>query len=265
MPTAVEDEATDAVSVVSRRFTALTVAALVLLVLTIVLLAIALTLPWWVFFDNGAMWSYYLATSCRVGICQNYQATPTLGAVFGLTYALIVGSLVAFVIALGISIASITRPKLGVLSLALGLIGSLLVAAAPLYLYFALPGAVTSTGNPVPIAGFFGSSALPGGGGSYSWTGAAGWFFAWLILPIAVAATAAAHRSAKHRATEERALESLRSLARHTSDLPSLLEPEPKALQEEVPERFCPLCGLRYPATEEFCSNDFAPLKDVVP
>lgn len=255
------DASSEVTSGVSHRLTPMTIAALVLLVLTIVLVGIELTLPWWASFRDGEMTSWYLGSSCTAGSCTGYTETA-LANTFGLTYAVVLGSLAGYVAALGLFVGSLSRPRIGIASVALESIGSALVAVAPAYLYFSLPGALTSSGFPVPVAGFFGSYTQPGIlGATYSWTGAAGWFLAWVVLPISVLATAAAHAAAKHHVVVEQALESLTSLEAHTIDD---IGTEP-GVEGVIPERFCPLCGLRYPATEEFCSKDSAPLKDVVP
>lgn len=240
---------------VAHRFDAPSVAAVVLLVLTIVLLAVSLSVPWWASFAGGVMTSWYLGSSCTGGACAAYASSPAVASVFGLTLALVTAALAVTVMTLVAFGAALVWPRMTVLAYVLGAVGTVLILLAPVYLYFTLPGALTSSAFPAPVAGFFGSYA--GGGTSYSWTGAAGWFLAWLIVPAALAATAAVWASARRHVAEERALETLTALEPHTEEAPS-------QEAEEEAQRFCPLCGLRYPGTTEFCSKDSAPLKDVI-
>lgn len=243
---------------VHRRLGVLAIVGLVGLVLAVILIAVSLTLPWWALFTNGAMTSWYLGTSCSGGTCTAYTSSPALQGAFGMTDGLVLVALLVTVVALAVFGASLVWPRLGVVGLALGIVGAVLTLAAPMYLYFALPGALTSSGFPAPVAAFFGSYAS--GGMSYAWTGAAGWFLAWLIVPIALASSLASWMSAHRHVAEDSALESLTSLAAHASE--SL---QSWNAAEEAAQRFCPLCGARYPNTAEFCVKDSAPLKDVVP
>lgn len=246
---------------VHHRLGGLAIAGIALLVLAIVLVAIGFTVPWWASFANGTMTSWYLGDRCTGGTCTDYSASPSLQSVFGLTNLLVVAAGLLLMVAVVAFAASLVWPRMGSLGLVLGAVAALLILLAPVYLYFGLPGALTSSGFPVPVAGFFGSYA--GGGSSYSWTGAASWFLAWLIVPIVAAGTAAATVSARRHVAEEQALESLSGLAPHAADVPTTM-PEP--LPEEPPmDRFCPVCGLRYPDTVDFCKKDSAPLKDLLP
>ncbi len=242
-----------------RRLDALAIAGAVLLVLTIILVAVSFTVPWWASFANGVMTSWYLGSQCTSGSCTGYTASPSLQGTFGLANTIVLVALFLFMFAAVTFASSLVWPRMGSVTLALGLVGSLLILGAPLILYFSLPGALTSYGFPAPVAGFFGSYS--GGGISYSWTGGAGWFLAWLIVPIGLAGTAAAYGSTRSHVAEEKALESLTSLELHTSDGP------PPALPPDEPglQRFCPLCGARYPDTVDFCAKDHEPLKDVMP
>ncbi len=245
---------------VHRRLDALAIAGAVLLVMTIVLVAISFTVPWWASWANGVMSSWYLATVCSAGACSSYASNPSLSGAFGLTNALVLVALFLFMFAAVAFSASLVWPRLGSVTLALGLVGSVLILGAPLYLYLSLPGALTSSGFPAPVAGFFGSWA--GTGVSYNWTGGAGWYLAFLIVPFGLSGTAAAWGSTRRHVVEERAIESLASLEVHTAEEPP---PPPLPAEDPGPQRFCPLCGARYPDTVEFCAKDSEPLKDVVP
>ncbi len=241
---------------VHHRFDAPAIIGVVGLVLGIVLLAVSFTVPWWASFANGTMTSWYLGGRCEGGTCTGYGGTVSLEGVFGLSFDLVFVAMVlgiAAVVAFG---GALLWPRVGVITLVLGVVGAVLALVAPLYLYFALPGALTSYGFPVPVAGFFGSDSA--GGVSYSWTGGAGWFLTWLIVPVALGGTLAGYVSTSRHVAEEKALEELDLLGTHAQEVETnSVEPED--------ERFCPLCGARYPASEEFCVKDSAPLKDVVP
>lgn len=223
------------------------------------LTAIAFTVPWWASWANGVMSSWYLGTVCTGGSCAAYGTSPSLAQTFGLANLLALVGLFLFMFAAVAFSASLVWPRVGSVTLALGLVGSVLILGAPLYLYFSLPSALTSAGYPAPVAGFFGSYSS--GGSSFSWTGGAGWYLAFLIVPGGLAGTVAAWGSTRRHVAEERAIESLASLEVHTADtLPLALPAEDPGLQ-----RFCPVCGARYPDTAEFCPKDSEPLKDVVP
>ncbi len=260
LPPHEERETPPVVKDVHRRLDALAIAGGVFLALTIVMIAISFTVPWWASFANGEMSSWYLSTVCTAGSCSGYGTNPSLAGAFGLSNALVLVGLFLFMFAAVAFSASLVWPRLGSVTLALGLVGSVLLLGAPLYLYFSLPGALTSSGFPAPVDAFFGSWS--GGGTSYSWTGGAGWYLAFLIVPSGLAGSAAAWGSTRRHVVEERAIESLTSLEVHTAE-----EPPPPALppEEPGPRRFCPLCGARYPDTVDFCAKDSEPLKDVVP
>lgn len=242
-----------------RRLDALAIAGAVLLALTIILTAVSFTVPWWASWANGVMSSWYLSNVCTSGACSGYATSPSLSGAFGLANALVLVALFLFMFAAVAFSASLVWPRLGSVTLALGLVGSVLILGAPLYLYFSLPSALTASGFPATVAGFFGSWA--GGGVSYTWTGGAGWYLAFLLVPLGLAGTVAAWGSTRRHVAEEKAIESLTSLEMHTAED----SPPPELPAEESgPQRFCPLCGARYPDTVEFCAKDSEPLKDVV-
>lgn len=260
MPESQGRETPPVVRDVHRRLDALAIAGAVLLALTIVLIAVSFTVPWWASWANGVMSSWYLSTVCSAGTCAGYGASPSLSGAFGLANALVLIALFLFMFAAVAFSASLVWPRLGSVTLALGLVASVLVLGAPLYLYFSLPGALTSSGFPAPVDGYFGSWA--GSGVAYNWTGGAGWYLAFLIVPFGLAGTAAGWGSTRRHVAEEKAIESLASLEVHTVEEPP---PPPLPAEDPGPQRFCPLCGTRYPETVEFCAKDSEPLKDVVP
>ncbi len=241
----------DAADEIVRRFDVLTVAAIVLLLLTIVLIGIVMSLPWWAFFTNGTMSAWYLGTMCENGTCTSYAADPALRDTFGLTSGLVAWSVVLIVLALAAYVVSILWPRIGVVSFVLGILGSILLLVAPIYLDLALPGALSASGFRTPVDGFFGSYTQPGlfGTTQYSWTGAAGWFAAWGVVVFSFVATALAYATTRRR-------------LRETSGARMASRGSVRRSPGVARERFCPLCGLRYPPGARFCTEDATPLKD---
>ncbi len=239
---------------VARRFNPLTIAALVLDVLTIVLVGIAMTLPWWAFFTNGDMTAWYLGNSCGGGTCTSYYGTPSLRDTFGLTGALVTWGLTLYVLALAVLVFSVVWPRIGFLVLVLGILGSILFLVAPVYLDLALPGALSSAGFRVPVDGFFGSGSQTSffGTTQYSWTGAAGWFLMWGVCLFSLAATTVAFVSARRRMGKVE-----QGPAAQTT-----LPRERRGADDRAGTRFCPACGAHYAAGTRFCSEDATPLKD---
>ncbi len=219
-----------------------------------------MTLPWWAFFTNGDMTAWYLGSSCGGGNCTSYYGYPSLRDTFGLTGALVVWALTFYVLALAVLVVSIFWPRFGVLVLVLGILGSILILVAPVYLYFALPGALTSAGFRVPVDGFFGSGSQTGFTGTtqYSWTGAAGWFMMWGVFLFSLVATTLAFVSARHRMVELETSESREPGSGRRPGGPR----DHWTSDDRVGVKFCPLCGAHYPASTRFCSKDASPLKD---
>jgi hypothetical protein len=90
------------------------------------------------------MTAWYLGNASASGSCATYPAYPTLRDTFGLAGALVAGSFLRYLLELGLLYVSPVGPRVAVIALLLGVVGSVLLSAAPLCLYFALPGAVTS-------------------------------------------------------------------------------------------------------------------------
>ncbi len=247
---------------VARRFDSLTIAAIVLEVLTIVLVGIASTLPWWAFFTNGDMTAWYLGNRCGGGTCTSYYGYPSLRDTFGLTGALVLWGLTLYILALAALVVSLVWPRIGFLVLVLGILGSILFLVAPVYLYLALPGALSSAGFSVPVDGFFGSGSQTGffGTTQYSWTGAAGWFMMWGVFLFSLAATTVAFITARRRTMELEETESREvGTVERTRGSRGLGTSEGRAFA-----KFCPVCGAHYSAGTRFCSKDATPLKELV-
>lgn len=249
------------------RFGGRTVAAIVLFILTIVVLGIAMTLSWWnITATSGGSDAFYLGNVCSGGRCDSYQGFPGLQDVFGLTNDLILAGLALSIVALACFVLAIFWPRLGVATLGVSLIGAVIALAGPAYLYVALPGALsTFAGAPTAVSSFFGSYTSPGGiftgPVTYTWGGGAGWYAALIAFVLFLGSTVIAFS----------AIRNLRYLGSFRQPRPS--EVETAAQSPMVPiqtwpspaprERFCPVCGSRYPAGTQFCSKDAAALKEV--
>src|SRR3989441_2624984 len=150
-----------------------------------VLVGILTSLSWWYFSVNGGGTSaWYLGNVCSGSSCQSYQGNPAIHDAFGLTNTLVLSSLALSVFALFFFILSIFWPRLGIGALVTGSIGSVLLLIAPIYLYFALPAAISSSGGSIPVNSFFGSYTQNGFFGpiTYSWGGGTGWFMAFVVF-----------------------------------------------------------------------------------
>jgi cellulose synthase/poly-beta-1,6-N-acetylglucosamine synthase-like glycosyltransferase len=114
------------------------------------------------------------------------------------------------IFALVFFILSILWPRLGVGVLITGTIGSVLLLIAPLYLYFALPAAISSSGGSslggcpcnagsIPVNSFFGSYTQNYffGPTTYSWGGGTGWFMAFVAFAFSLASTLVAFSAAR--------------------------------------------------------------------
>ncbi len=247
---------------IGQRFGGRTVAALVLLLLTIVLIGIVTTLAWWTFSSSsGSSTAFYLSQACSGGACTGYEGSPSLHDTFALTNDLVLGSLVLSIATLAFLLVSVFWPRWGIGTLLTGLIGSLLLLAAPLYLFASLPGALNSTGNS-PVTGFFGSSTSSGlfGTTTYTWGGGSGWFMALVVFVLYLASAAIAFSAARRL----QPLGDVR-LQPRLYPAPGSVTPPASWAPSGAPGRFCPVCGAHYPAGTQFCSRDATPLKDVAP
>jgi len=167
-------------------------AALALLVLAIFLIGIAMSLPWWIRSNStGQTQTWYLTSGCNDGRCVSYQGFAPLQSMFGLTNTLVVAGLAFSLATLATYVVSLFRPSIAAALIAEGIFGALAMMAAPVYLFFALPGTV-SLYSPFDVVGsFFGSCSPPGSGctSAESWGGGGGWFISIAAIVVFVSAT----------------------------------------------------------------------------
>jgi len=248
----------------AHRFGGRTIAALILMVLTIVLIGILTSLSWWTFSSSsGGTSAWYLGNVCSGTSCQGYQGNPAIHDAFGLTNTLVLSSLTLSIFGLAFFILSIFWPRLGIGALITGVIGSVLLLIAPIYLYFALPGAISSSGGSIPVSSFFGSYTQNGffGSTTYSWGGGTGWFMAFVVFGFFLVSTLIAFSAAR------------RIFPLGNVGVPPSVAPVAPLYATQPPQTgvaswtggrgvFCPKCGSHYPAGTQFCSKDASPLKE---
>ena len=142
----------------------LAIVAIVLVTLTIGLVVVVASLPWWV----DGTFAYPLGNPfCQEQVCGDYTDSASLRNVFPPTYNLVLVALVSSVFELLFLVSSMlgTGGRLGIL--VAGPLGSITLLVAPIYFYFAMP--VGFSGGPGP-----------------------GWFMAFVALVFFLAATAVA-------------------------------------------------------------------------
>ncbi len=240
-----------------RRFSGRTIAALVLVILAVVLVGVTMSFSWWnISASDGTSAAFYLTNVCSRGSCQSYQGEPGLQDVFALTNDVVLIGLVLAIFTFILALASVFYPRLGTGTLATGVVGAILLMAAPVYLYAALPGAITTFNGASQVNSFFGSYSQPGAPVWYAWGGGTGWYlglaaFAVLLVSSIIAFSASRGLSA---------LGNFRPGPAHT--LPSAVPYSPVA---PLPSRevFCPTCGSHYPAGTLYCNRDATPLKEI--
>ncbi len=249
----------------AQRFGGRTIVALVLVILAIVLVAIVTSLSWWNFSSSsGGTSAWYLGNVCSGSSCQSYQGNPAIHDAFGLTNTLVFSSLTLAIFALVFFILSIFWPRLGVGTLITGAIGSVLLLIAPVYLYFALPAAISSSGGSIPVSSFFGSYTQNGffGPTTYSWGGGTGWFLAFVVFAFFLVSTLVALSAVR------------RILPLGNLRIPPSPTPAASLYAAQPPQTavtpwasgkgmFCPTCGSHYSVGTQFCSKDATPLKEV--
>lgn len=250
------------------RFGGRTIVGIVLLILTLILLGIVTTFSWWnLSADSGYTSGWYLGNVCSAGSCQDYSGYPALHDTFGLTNALVLGAIGLAVVAFVLFVLSIFWPRIGAGVLVTGILGSLLLLAAPIYLYVALPGALqSSTSSRSFVTGFFGSATttgLFGGTTTWNWGGGTGWYMAFVEFAIFLVATLVAFSASQHLLwLGSFRLAPIGSAAAPQPAYPSA--PQSTMIGVAQPsEMFCPACGSRYPAGTQFCSKDATALKEV--
>lgn len=260
-------QATGASGDFARRFSARTIVALILLVLAVVLAGVSTTLSWWNIADSsGTSGSFYLTNACSRGSCQGYQGEPGLQDVFALTNDLVLIGLLVAVFTVLLFVASIFYPRLGVGTLATGMIAALLLLAAPVYLYVGLPGAIRTFSGAAQVSSFFGSYTSPPGfftpAVTTTWGGGSGWYLAFVafaaLLIAAILAFSATRRLAALGSFRPPPLAAPPPTGPYAP--PGAYPPPGLSTTQEV---FCPMCGTHYPAGTQYCSKDANALKDV--
>jgi len=242
----------------ARRFGGRTIAGLVLVILTIVLIGIVTTFSWWnISSSNGGTAAFYLGSACGGTSCASYQGYPALHDAFALTNTLVLASLALSVFTFIFLALSILWPRLGIGALVTGVVGSILLLVAPVYLYFGLPGAIGS-----PVNGFFGSYTQPGAPTWYAWGGGTGWFMALVVSGLFIVSTLLAFSAARYIMPLGNVRVSSLS-GTSASFTGSQLPFSSGAGQAGARGMFCPTCGSHYPAGTQFCSRDSTALKEI--
>jgi hypothetical protein len=165
-----------------------TVAALVLVTLTVVLVLVVASLPWWVtWHDTYGTYAYPLGNPfCHEYACGDYTDSASLRNVFPPTYLLVLTALALSVLELVFLVGSIFWNWNRVGILVTGILGSIALLVAPIYFYFAFPISNFSIGS------FSGSSTRS------TWGGGPGWFIAFFVVAFFVVATNVAFFVALH-------------------------------------------------------------------
>ncbi len=251
---------------ISRRFSGRTIAALILLALAVILVGVSTTLSWWnISASNGTSGAFYLTNACAGGSCAGYQGEPGLQDAFALTNDLVLIGLALAVFTLVLFIASVFCPRVGVGTLATGIIAALLLLAAPVYLYVALPGAITTFTGASRVTSFFGSYTSPAGfltpSVTTTWGGGSGWYVALVSFAVLLVSAIFAFSASRRLA----AFGSFR--AAPLAPPPPAGPFAPQGIYAPPPsppsEVFCPSCGAHYPVGTQYCSKDATALKDV--
>ncbi len=204
-------------SYLARRFGARTpaalVAALVFVTLTISLVLVVASLPWWDL-HIGSPWNqtrrYYLGGMCVEGSCQDYYTDSIRHyTYFPQTFDLVVTALALSVFELAFLILAIFQRKLAVGILVSGLLGSITLMVAPIYFYFRLPTVLSSDGG--FFTTFFGSYMERGT--TYTWGGGPGWYMAPFVVLLFLMSTLVAFWAASGSTGRPRGTRPFRALA----------------------------------------------------
>jgi len=159
------------------------------MILTIALVVVVATLPWWEYVSSSGTHLYhYLGAWCYApGSCVDYtdRGAP-FRDVFPQTYVLVLTALALSVFELAFLVLAIfgNGGRLGIL--VTGILGSVALLVAPIYLYLGL------SGSP-----FSGSSTLPNGVSS-AWREGPGLFMAPFVAIFFLIATIVAFFVARH-------------------------------------------------------------------
>lgn len=177
--------------------------ALGLFIVAALLGAVAFFLPWWFRGSaNGITQLSYLTEGCSDGRCVSFQPFPPLAAMFGWVEVLDLVGLALSLTAAGALILSPYRGLARNLTLLAGIGGAVLLAAAPMYLFFVLPATMSQYSPADVLSGFFGSCTpgpAVGCSSVESWGAGSGWYVGLAGSAVALVATVAAMR-AIHRA-----------------------------------------------------------------
>src|SRR2546426_3728351 len=192
----------------ARRFGARTIAAIVLLIVSLVFVAIAGSSAQWsvtvpATFGTSAGTIYFnLGNVCFAGRCLPYTspqivsgAAAALTTVMGLANAFALVAMVMAFLALVFMVLAALWPRVGIASIACAVVGSLFILLVPIFLFFTLPGSFgglpTQPGGS-PVTSFFGS------GSGASWGAGIGWyldFVAFALFLVAAVLVVRARRS----------------------------------------------------------------------
>lgn len=243
------------------RFGTRTIAAIVLVVVTMVLIGVVTTLSWWTISNGSVTEAWYLGSACSGSTCEGYQGHPALHDTFSFTSLLVLSSLALSILTLILLVLSLFWPRLGIGTFIAGFLGSVLLIAAPLYLFSALPGAVAASSNDSFVTAFFGSYTVPGyfGTTTYTWGGGSGWYMAFVAFAVFLVSSYVAYAASRSLMALGDVTFPARRIPAEGAAVPSGISP-PAGAQE----RFCPNCGARYPAGTQFCSRDATSLKDAI-
>lgn len=158
------------------RFIGRTVTALVMVTATIGLVVVVANLPWWVTPDRG----WPLGNPfCHEYVCGDYTDSSYLRNVFPPTYSLVSAAFALSILQLVFLVGSIFFKWNRVGILITGILGSIALLAAPIYFYYSFPW------------GYYGFST------SSNWGGSPGWFMAFAVVVVFIAATTIAFFAAR--------------------------------------------------------------------
>jgi len=218
-----------------RRFGSRTIVAMVLWIVALIFVIISMLTAWWTMTITVPMTypyptsfsapiDYSLDGECASiigipgstfsGICMHYTSfEKPIGDVFGLASLMMTFGLILAILSLILLIVGVFRPRIGIGAVVCGLIGSVLVLVAPIYILATLPGAFNTVMGSLSlpgytfdwsVSGFFGSGTMHISYGTTSlsaqtaYGGNTGWYFAifsFVLLLLSTVATAIAVRA----------------------------------------------------------------------
>lgn len=294
----------------ARRFNAKVVAAVVVSIVNLITVGIAVSMAWWslsitttfTFPEQTIGADFHLNSVCISGFgglpvaaCLPYSGgvfsgivTPAIVSAFALANALMLVGLVMAILMVVFAILGALRPRAGLIGVAVGFAGVAATLAAPLYLFFALPGPIVDifgnlfgAGTLTPtVWGFFGTLTAPANGITARWGGSVGWFLsfgAFGLFLVAVIFQILARRSVaalgNYRPTRVVVVYVQAPLSAptqapyptHHGEQPdparqlygysplSSMAAQPTAQSPEIPTRFCPSCGTPLAAGVMLC------------